>query len=385
MTSASYRRSPSLLALCLMFVAPVAFAVEGSQPPTIPPVITITDMGVVGQNPVIYGRDGAVSTLINGRSMWTFGDTAMSVAGVENHFWDDNSMSWSDNLDASHGITLEHDFLDRTGAPGEFLPYLQWERDYNYAHDTNHCTEDPCGAEFAMWAGFPVADPARHRALVFYYELWRVPGQDGWTSVGSGIAVADSTGKMTRPIENPGSKTPTLMWGPDELAYDGGALVVKDTLYSYGCKTAFVSKKCSVARVPLSAALDKTQWTYYAGNNTWSANPDDAVIVFKGGAAGNSVFYNAYLGVYMAIYSGIFNNDIYYRVAREPWGPWSAQALLFTGKDCWGNDNFDYAAEAHTEFAEQNGKVQYVTYAHTTGFLRMDLPLTRVEFEKPGK
>lgn len=385
MTLTSYRYYLCVVVLCVVAVVPAAFAADNSQPPAPPLVISITDMGVIGQNPVIYGRDGAVSALINGRSMWTFGDTTMSVPGVEGHFWDDNSLSWTDNLDASHGITLDHDFLDRTGAPSEFLPYLKWERDYNYAHDTNHCTKDPCGAELAMWAGFPVADPARSRALVFYYELWRVPGDSGWTSIGSGIAVADSTGKITRPIENPGSETPTLMWGPHEVSYDAGELVVGDLLYAYGCKTAFVSKKCSVARVPLSGALDKAQWTYYAGNNHWTANPDDAVVVFKGGAAGNSVFYNAYLGVYMAIYSGIFNNNIYYRVARQPWGPWSDQTLLFVGKACWGSNNFDYAAEAHTEFAEQNGKVQYVTYAHTTGFLQMDLPLTRVEFDKSAK
>jgi uncharacterized protein DUF4185 len=368
--------------LAIICFTSLAFGADGEPaPPPLPHVVSVTDMGTVTQNPVIYGRDGAISALIGGKSVWTFGDTPMSVAGLEDHFWDDNSLAWTDNLDASHGITLDHDYLDITGAPGEFLPYLDWEHNYNYAHDKNHCTEEPCGAEFAMWPGQPVPDPARNRVLIFYYELWRIPGKAGWTTVGSGIAVADSNGKVTRPIENPGSRTPTLMWGPDEVAYGSGAIVVKDTLYSYGCIPGFLVMNCRLARVSLSGAIDKTQWTYYAGNNTWSANPNDAKRVFQGGDAGNTVYYNTYLGVYMAIYSGVFSNDIYFRVARAPWGPWSPQVLMFTGKDGW-NNTANYAGEAHTEFAEGNGQTQYITYAHATGALTMDLPLTKVVFGK---
>ena len=51
----------------------------GQQIPPIPPVISVTPMGIVAQNPVIYGRDGAISAEIDGRSVWTFGDTPMSV------------------------------------------------------------------------------------------------------------------------------------------------------------------------------------------------------------------------------------------------------------------------------------------------------------------
>jgi len=371
----------SALSLVLFSVCFATAADKPQAPPPVPTVISVTDLGVVQQNPVIYGRDGAISALIDGKSVWTFGDTPMSVPGIENHFWDDNSLSWTDNLDASHGIMLDHDFLDITGAPGEFLPYLKWEQDYNYAHDKNHCTADPCGAEFGMWPGQPIYDPARKRALVFYFELWRVSGNPTWKNVGSGIAVLSSDGKLTRPIENLGSKTPTLMWGADDVAYGSGSVVVKDTLYSYGCTPGFLVMNCQLARVLLSGALDKTQWTYYAGNNSWSANPADAVVVFQGGAAGNTVYWNAYLGAYMAIYSGVLSNDIYCRVARTPWGPWSNQVLLFTGKDGW-NNNVDYAGEAHTEFAEGNGQTQYITYAHTTGPLRQDLPLTKVVFGK---
>ena len=41
---------------------------------------------------------------------------------------------------------------------------------------------------------------------------------------------------------------------------------------------------------------------------------------------------------------------------------------------------FDYAGHAHTEFAEGNGQIQYITYAHTTGPFRSDIPLVKVVF-----
>jgi len=293
-----------LASLMSFFTLGVAFAGQNPGPPAIPTVVSVTQLGTIQQNKVIYGRDGTFSALIDGKSVWTFGDTPMSVPGVLDDFWDDNSLSWTTNLDASRGINLDHDLLDSTGAPAEFLPYLPWERKYNYEHDKNHCTVRPCGAEFAMWDGPVVNDAARNRVLFYYYELCRgVPGMKGWDTVGGGIAVYTPGKGITRPIENPGSKTPTLMWGPKDVQYNSGALVVDDTVYSYGCVLGFLVHNCQVARVPLAGILDTTQWTYYAGNNNWSTNPADAVTIFQGGSAANQVFYDAYLGLYMNIYN----------------------------------------------------------------------------------
>ncbi len=375
-----FARIAAILA-SLLVVFP-ALAQKSGIPP-IPPVLSVTPLGSVVQNPVIYGRDGTYSALINGASVWTFGDTPMSVPGVLGNFWDDNSLSWTDNLDASHGIDLNHDLLDITGAPAEYLPYLSWEATYNYEHDKNHCTAKPCGAEFAMWDGPVVPDPARKRTLFFYYELWRSPTIQGWDTVGTGIAVLDSTGKITRPIENPRSKTPTLMWGPNDLAYNAGAIVVNDIMYAYGCTGGVLVMNCQIARVPLANALDITQWTYYSGKGNWSTNPADGMVIFQGGAAANQVFYSPYLGMFVNIYNPALDNDMYYRVSYTPWGPWSAQTLLFKGETPYSG-SVNYAGQAHVEFAQGNGQTQYVTYAHPTGFLREDLPLNQVVFGKPA-
>jgi hypothetical protein len=369
-----------LLAAVALFTT-ISAAAQKSGVPPLPTVVSVTSLGTVQQNPVIYGRDGTFSALVGGKSVWTFGDTPMSVPGVLGNYWDDNSLSWTTNLDASQGIDLNYDLLDSTGAPAEYLPYLSWERNYNYEHDNNHCTAQPCGAEFAMWDGPVINDPARNRVLFYYYELYRGPNVQGWDTLGSGIAVYTPGSGMTRPIENPGSQYPTLMWGATAQAYNSGALVVGDNLYSYGCVGGFLVDNCMVARVPLADALDITQWTYYAGNNVWSTNPADAVTIFQGGAAANQVFYNAYLGVYMNIYNPALNNDMYYMVSYTPWGPWSQGVLLFTGETPYSG-SVNYTGQAHPEFAQGDGQTEYVTYAHPTGFLREDLPLTQVVFGK---
>jgi hypothetical protein len=354
-----------------------------AAPPPVPPVLSVTDLGVVAQLPIIRGRDGAISALVNGRSVWTFGDTPLDGFTVDGERWVDNSLSWTADLDASGGIAFEGNLTDAVGAPAEFIPYLDWERRYNERHDDDDCQAEPCGAEFAFWPGDIIPDPARDRALIFYYELWRAPTIEGWRTVGSGIAVWDGGRRVERPILDPGSPTPTLMWGRNEVAYTNAALVEGETLYAYGCKLVWIEHRCRVARVPLADVLDKAAWRYYTGSG-WSPDPDRAKNLFVGGAAGTSVFYVPYLDGYMAIYSAIFSDDVVYRVARTPWGPWSEPHHLFTGRPGW-NGTFNYTGHAHPEFAEADGRVQYVTYAHTTGFLQQDIPLVRVEFGKPAR
>jgi Domain of unknown function (DUF4185) len=374
----SPRRARRLLA-----AAPVLFAAGlcGSSPaqtgpPPIPPVQSVTAMGTVTQNPLIQARDGTASALLEGRSVWVFGDTAMTKANATGNNFIDNSLSWATDLNAANGITLNGDYLDSTGVPTEFMPYLPWEAAYNAAHDSKHCTASPCGAEFAMWPGPLVPDPARQRVLIFYTEIWRVAGQSSWTTIGTGIALWQN-GKITRPIVNPGARFSTLIWTGTQTGYSGGWVVSGDTLYAYGCSAGFLVQNCALGKVALANATVPDGWSYYTATGTWSANPADAVTLFQGGAAGNSVFYNNYLGVYMVIYSAVFSNDVYFRVAYTPWGPWSDQTLIFTGLPGY-QGSADYAALAHPEFAQGNGQIQYITYVQNTGFLAQSLQLVQV-------
>ena len=351
-------------------------------PPPLPSVESVTDLGNVQQNPVVYARDGIQTGLFKGRSIWTFGDTAMSVPGHDGDRWANDTLSWTTDLDAADGITLSNDVVDGTGAPVEYIPMTREERRYNELHEGDNCQVKPCNVEIAIWSGPVWPDEARNRVLLPYIEIHRAIGQPDWRYIGTGVAVWTPNGQVVRPILSPGSQNPTLMWGPNEVAYASGSAFDGETMYAYGCKAGFLVQHCKVARVQLADALDKSAYRYYTAAGMWSSNPADAATIFDGGAAGNTVFYSPYLGAYLAVYSAIYSDDVMYRMSYTPWGPWSNEALLFTARPGW-NGNTSYAAGAHLEYAQAEGQVQYVTYFHITGFLRADIPLVKIVFGPP--
>lgn len=324
-------------------------------PPPIPAIQSVTPMGTVMQDSVVQARDGTYSAQLGNVSVWLFGDTALTVYNASNQNFFSNSLSWGTNLNATNGITLNGNYVDSSGYPTTFFPFLPWELQYNQQHagSGTSCQVQPCGAEFAIWPGPLIPDPARKRALILYGEIWRTPPYSGWVSIGEGIAVWQN-GKIIRPVMRPGTPYPTLMWQGTDVGFTSGSVVSGDTLYTYGNKGAFLAEDTEIAQVPLASATTASAWTYYAGNGTWSSSASNAVTVFNGGAAGSSVFYDNFLGLYVAIYSGVFSNNLYYNVSYTPWGPWSAATQFYTGLPGYQN-NADYAALAHPEFAQGNG------------------------------
>jgi len=367
--------------LLLGFASTPKFAQTG--PPPIPPVLSVTPMGIVTQDPLVQGRDGTYSAQLGSKSVWLFNDTALTQNNASGTNFFSNSLAWTTNLNASSGVDLSGNYVDSLGDPTQFMPFLPWEAAYNAAHNSKSCTADPCGANIAIWPGPLVPDPARNRALIFFGEIWRSPTYNGWISLGEGIAIWQN-GKITRPVVNPGTTYPTLMWTGSQVGFSSGWVVSGDTLYMFGNLGGFLIEDTQIARVPLQSVTTPSAWTYYAENNTWSADASDAVTVFNGGAAGSSVFYDQYLGMYVAIYSGVFNSNLYYNVAYQPWGPWSAATQFYTGLPAYQN-NADYAALAHPEFSQGNGQTEYVTYVQDTGFLAQQLQLLQLVFGPPGE
>ena len=368
--------------LASLTVAALGAAAQGAPGDlTPPPIVSVTDLGPLAQNADIRGRDGGWSAAWNSLSIWTFGDTVLKVPGSDGDSWSDNSLSWTADLDAGDGITLDHDHLDATGAPSEAIPLTREEARFNRLHKGNDCRVQPCNAEYALWPGPVVADPARNRVLLFFLKLYRIVGQPAWTNIGSGIAVWTPGGGVVRPIESPGSPDPTLMFPANTPMFISGAIVVGDTLYSYGCEPGFLVQDCKVARVPLAAVLERSAWEFYAGAGRWSVEVADAQTIFQGGAA-NSVFWVERLGLFVNVYSQPLGNDVMYRVASVPEGPWSDDALAFAGKP-GEPGTFNYFGLAHPEYAEAGGQTQYVTYVRSTGPFAWEFRQVRIVFGKP--
>jgi hypothetical protein len=361
------RIRPSLL---LAFAAAVPLvAAAAPVPPPIPPVQQVVDLGIVKQNPFVQCRDGTYSARVGNRAVWTFNDTCLTNGGVLGDTFIDNSLAWTTTFDASGGLKLGHDLADADGVPTRFVPLTNWELSINAAHAPN---------EIAIWPGHLVDDPKRQRELIFYGAVYRGP-KIGFHSAGAGIAVATPDFQMvTRPPESldPNAPEPNYMWARDEQSYTGGYVVVGDMLYCYGGEGKGLRTLVHVARVPLADALDKRQWTYWDGH-TWNTDPAASRWVYEGGAAGDTIFYDAYLGVFVTVYMPYASNDVYFRVADKPQGPWSEPSKIFTAEQ--GTDT-SYAARVHTEYAQNGGQVQYITYVKNTGFLSQELPLVQVTF-----
>jgi hypothetical protein len=356
---------------------------------TIPNVVSTVAMGTIKQNPNVMGRDGTWSVKLKGKSYWLFNDTPMYKANAEGANFISNSLAWTDNLDASNGINLNHDHLDASGLPTEFMPFTTDEKLFNQLHNpANGCTSqtDPlCGESYAIWPGPVVGVPhsPTGEAYDFYVLLVRGGSISGWNVLGIGIAKEDN-GKWTRPILTPGTNHPTLMWH-DTSNWSGGGLVQSGYVYMSGCgqSNIFGYPECEMARAPLKRILQLKAWTYYDGNtDRWSGDSSKATMLFYGGPSGNTIFFDPALNEYVTIYIDPYGNNVVARVAPTPWGPYSNEIPLFTGQPTIGaNGAFDYAAQPHPEFEQQDGLVQYVTYVQDNtdlGWLGQDIQLIRV-------
>lgn len=366
-----------LLAVLLSAPAAAAPAMAVGRPPA----VTATDLGTIDWNPDILGRDGGYSAPVGGRSVWVFGDTILSVPGADGDSWSDNTLSSTDDLDASDGVSLPSDVVDGTGAPVEFMPLTAQEAAYNRAHRGPGC-QDPCGAEFVLWPGPVVPDPASGRTLFFFAEVWRVVGDPSFRVVGEGVAVRLPSGRFVRPLVRPGTRTPTLLFPADQPPFGVAATAVGDMLYTYGCFTDFLSKPCDVARVPLADALDLSMWRYLTSDGAWSPDITRAAPAFDGGPI-MSVAWNGYLDAYLAVYSRVFEDRVAYRTAPSPEGPWSPEQIAFTGLPGMAG-TFDYSGMAHPEYQGEGGRFEYVTYVRTVAPFRIEMRLVQLDFAPPA-
>jgi len=375
--------------------APVGAPIQVPSVPVGPPPLPVVESsgtvapGKLTEPAFVGGHDKGQSTLYdNGAgtrfSYWSFGDTLVvdNVTGATKRFIGNTGAQTTDTNLGDNVGTWAYDNLDTAGYPQEAFPL-------------------PPGyspTDYRVWGGSVVADPANHRMLGIYHIV-----QGTSTSRGYGLATwNESTGKWTATaIANPtDASRPYVLWPESTRIFNTGMILRNGYLYTYGCYTSF---RCSLARVSTStpsAVADRAAWTFYTGTGgtgcaagTWSSDINCAQplasaerdlngnpVAMLGGAAGMSVFWNDYTGTFMAIYTAPAAGHVLYAVANNLEGPWSAPGVIAEGAPPPVSGAVNYAGYAHPEFAEQNGKVQYVTYARYLGNLHGEFGLMKVTF-----
>ena len=77
-------------------------------------VVQTADLGTIGGNPKILGRDGGYSGMFAGNSVWVFDDTFLATPNAEGQTLISDSWAWTTDLNAAQGITLI------SAQPGDF-------------------------------------------------------------------------------------------------------------------------------------------------------------------------------------------------------------------------------------------------------------------------
>ncbi len=366
------RRCNTASVLMCMIVMSYAQRVGAQTSVVLPRVASVSGLPALVQQATITGRDGSWSVAYNGSSYWSFNDTWLSSPNLEGRNLISNSLSWTNNLNASAGITLTYNHLDAAGAPTEFFPFTDDELAFNVR---NCSSQSDCSNEYAIWPGPVVAKPGVPTTEVYHFYFLLKRGSaivGGWDSIGEGIATEEFGQGIYRGTATPASPSdPTLMWhvaDGESLCASGGTIEPSGShLYMLSCHGG-----CTIGRVPSAFVDVKSMWSYYAGNDAsatpqWSSSQADAKqILDQAGAAGSSMSYVPALDEYLLVYSRPESNDVVYCIATNPWGTWSAEQPMSTASQGAGIGP-SYAAMAHPEFSGNDGLVQYVSYVRNDG------------------
>jgi hypothetical protein len=335
----------------------LAAIVGGCSSPS--PGLPSRDLGALSKPAVVTARDGGAAALVAGRMLWTFGDTLMTVTGADGFNYRSATAGW-----ASGGDLQLDEALDATGAPFQLFPLTASETAYNAA---NGPTE-----RYALWPGSAIEAPDGSGAWIFYQRLKVHPGALNFEGLDVGLArlSAGSTVAVRDPAPLFSAPTPAYALA---AAVDGGFV------YLYACDPVpgQLDEVCRVARAPVADAPVASAWQAYDGA-TWQLDLTLAQPVLHGAPGDLSVSFNAYLGQFLAVYSGIFSNDIRGRTSPRPEGPWSGERLLFEALvPPSGND---YSGKEHPELASDGGRIVVVSYAHATGTFAGEVRLSSVTF-----
>ena len=329
----------------------------------------------------VLTRDGGHSIQFDGRSAWAFGETPLATPAADGAIWRSSTLGLTTDVDASDGIGPFEETGDAKGVPGEFLPLTADELAFNQAAAADDCVVD-CGSRYAIWPGPMVIDPESGEALVFYSKVEVQPGDWNWNVIGQSIATwASVDAKPVRPEVRPNTDEPTLLFQThrEDPPLNQGAVVFEEYLYVYACEVDWLNAPCRLARVPVGQALDRDAYRFFSNTSGWVQHVTFHTVM--DGGTMMSVHRNDYLGKFIAVHNGIVSADVMYHTANRPEGPWTGASLLFEGIQTNVDDLWNHSGVAHPEFAQEDGKIEYVTYFRPGSKFDGELRLVKVTFE----
>ena len=334
----------------------------------------LAEIGIVPRPPGHAGRDVGFSGLLQGRSVWVFGDTFLPGKARDGLKWRSSSWSWTTDLSSADGIGGFEHALDGDGLAVQLLPHTAEEYEYNLAHEGHdHCAaQSNCGSRRTPWPQALAIDPSGQNGIIYYVNMQTGPdGAWDFQSLSGSVATWANPDLPARRVEPP-------LFSAEEPRWGAAAVRVNEDIYVYACEHDNNRKPCLLARVPFEEATNRASYWFWANDGQWSPDWRNAAPVFDGGSM-FSVHFNRHLGQYAAFYTGGLFSSFELRVADRPEGPWSEPISI--GKGVLAKENWNYALIAHPEFQRENGRIEVLSYTRPSGFLAQETRLVEVHFD----
>lgn len=355
--------------------ADASIADAWSRPPDAGPPLRVASVEDLGALPhpsdTVAGRDGASSGVIDGRLLWTFGDTFLyEPTPVDGSHVVSATGAWATPSDP---LTLEQP-VDENGIPAQLVPYSDDELAQNRVAPLDG---------WSLWPG-ALIDTGDDALLLLFQRIERSEGAGfdgrgvGTARIGPGETVArrDPSDLFTAP--SPSSPDGEPLYGVGGVAIEG------DTAYFFACESiGILNQGCRVARVPRARADDRSAFEFYDGA-TWVADAAAAAIVIENVGAAHSVTWNAHLGRYLSITSRPLSNDVLLRAADRIEGPWP-EAGVVIGTESGGilaaGEGSNYLAQEQPALSAPDGTSVVISYSRPLGSFRGEVRLARVTLE----
>jgi hypothetical protein len=309
----------------------------------------VEDIGAFPAPATVVGRDGTTSGELGGQLLWTFGDTFLSKATLDDKTNVRSATAgWSAPSDDAAAALAITEPVDDAGIPIQLIPYTPAELAKN--------TTDPLNG-FALWPGAVIPVDASN-AVVLFQHILRQNNGSGFTA--DAIGTAHVGPGATQAVRD----TAFLFQSPDPLFGNGGVTIDSGNAYFFDCEQAGFGFHCKVGRVPLASVTNRSTFEFWNGS-AYVSDVTQAAWFIDGASAGLSITFNAWLGRWLAVYSKPLSDDVALRAADHIEGPWTDPEVIIAGASfVEGDAGTNYLAREHVALQAQAGREVIISYAH---------------------
>lgn len=364
------------LVLAAALYLPPAFA----YPPI--PHVTVSAMPDLPLGAAVKGRDGGLSFSFAGEKVFTYGDTVLSQPNSEGLTWVSNTMYHTSATLTETGFATGYNYKTFGKPANQWIPWTPAEESYS---------STPL-KRVGFWPTSQFRDPITGKQYLWYFKL-TVEGTT-MTAVGMGITEVTSLKAPTkRFISRPGMAEDTLMFLDSEGQWGNCmSLAAGGYLYAYYVNSGGGDRgwgRIYVARASFDDGpdigntpdfLERANWRFWNGS-AWVADPSSATELVSLSNWG-TIDWNEYLKCYLYVYTGFLSSDVRFRVADNPWGPFSPAVSVYKPPADIDPKQQAYGARAHKALERDYGRTLIINYSLPQENWTSRVPLIKVEFDK---